>query len=70
MWARGSEGRRKVQSWGLGGEGELLAGAKHDGATGQIPGWKGPCGRSSGEIGRGCGGGNMVPGASGIQWRY
>lgn len=63
-----------MQSWGLGWEGELLAGVKHDGATqvetGQIPGWKGPCGRGSGEIGRGCGGGNRVPGASGIQWRY
>lgn len=71
----GQQGRRKVRGGGrLEWEGELLAGGKNDGATGvepgKIPGWKGPCGRSSGEIGGGCGGGNMVPGASGIPCRY
>lgn len=52
----GQPGRRKVQRVGVWDGREQLAGVKNDGATqvesGKIPGWKGPCGRSSGEIGR------------------
>lgn len=73
LWARGSKGRRKVQSWGLDWEGELLAGVKNGATqveTGKNPGWRGPCGQSSEEMGLGCGGGNLVPEASGIQRRY
>lgn len=70
----GQQREEKGAEWASGLGGALLAGVRHEGATqvetGKIPGCEGPCGRSSGEIGLGCGGGNMAPGASGSQWRY
>lgn len=67
---REEEGAGKGNGMG----GGAVSRSKNDGAT-QVEtrktlGWRGPCGQNSEEMGHGCGGGNMVPGASGIQRRY